>query len=54
VQLRERLRDIEIQGSRRWCDPDGRRTCCPIRVWRDTLSENAASMVLTESPAQFP
>jgi hypothetical protein len=39
------LRDAEIQRSRRWRDPDRGKTRRAVYLWRDTLSENAATVV---------
>jgi hypothetical protein len=53
VQLWEGLRHAEIRRSGCWSDPDGRKTCRASRMWRNTLSEDAAPMVLTASPSRF-
>ena len=45
LQLWERLRDAEIQRSRRWRDPDRGKTRRAVHLWRDKLSENAATVV---------
>jgi hypothetical protein len=45
LQLWERLRDAEIQRSRRWRDPDRGKARRAVHLWRDKLSENAATVV---------
>ena len=50
LQLREGLRNVEIPRSGCWGNLDGRRSRRAIRLWRNTLPENATPMVPVKEP----